>query len=119
VSGWPLVASVLVFVGAFAMAMGPVAWIVNSEIFPTRLRGRAISISITVLWLTNWFVTQTFPWVLEHLGTATTFGAFAALSFISVIFVLRKVTDRGEPRTVRSCLLGNRCACSARRRGRD
>ncbi|MPY87913.1 MAG: sugar porter family MFS transporter [Luteitalea sp.] len=93
VAGWPLVTSMLVFIGAFAMAMGPVTWIVNAEIFPTRLRGRAISASISALWLTNWLVTQLFPSLQATLGTANTFWGFAALSLATFVFVLRMVPE--------------------------
>ena len=45
-SGALLLLSILGFVAAFAVAMGPIPWIVNSEIFPTKLRGRAMSVAI-------------------------------------------------------------------------
>ncbi|MBL9126702.1 MAG: sugar porter family MFS transporter, partial [Verrucomicrobiales bacterium] len=54
--GWGLLAGVLSFVAAFAVAMGPIPWIVNSEIFPTKLRGRAMSMAIFCLWFADWVV---------------------------------------------------------------
>jgi MFS transporter, SP family, arabinose:H+ symporter len=91
--GHSLVVAVLLFVAAFAVAMGPVVWIVNAEIFPNHLRGRAISISIATLWFTNWLVTQTFPLLLESLGPNLTFIGFAILSLASLVFVHRMVPE--------------------------
>lgn len=87
-SGLSLLAGVLAFVAAFAMAMGPVPWIVNSEIFPTKLRGRAMAVSIFLLWLACYGVSQTFPRLLEAIGPAKTFWTYGAFSLVSWFFVV-------------------------------
>jgi SP family arabinose:H+ symporter-like MFS transporter len=92
-SGALLLASILAFVAAFAVAMGPIPWIVNSEIFPTKLRGRAMSVAILCLWLADWIVTQTFPMLRESIGPAKTFWAYAACSLLSTLFVLLMVPE--------------------------
>jgi SP family arabinose:H+ symporter-like MFS transporter len=92
-NGWPLLISILLFVAAFAMAMGPIPWIVNSEIFPTKLRGRAMAISVFLLWLACYLVSQTFPMLLEAIGPAPTFWAYAGFSLVSVFFVIRMVPE--------------------------
>lgn len=86
-AGWFLLAAILTFVAAFAMAMGPVSWIVNSEIFPTKLRGRAMAVSIFLLWLACFLVSQTFPILLEKLGPSRTFQLYGVLSLASLVFV--------------------------------
>lgn len=91
--GWLLLAGVLLFVAAFAMAMGPVSWIVNSEIFPTKLRGRAMAVSIFLLWLACFAVSQTFPMLLEAAGPAKTFWVYSGLSLLSMIFVMFSVPE--------------------------
>jgi SP family arabinose:H+ symporter-like MFS transporter len=48
--GLPLLVSILVFIAAFAMALGPIPWIISSEIFPTRIRGRAMSVATFTIW---------------------------------------------------------------------
>lgn len=88
-----LLAGILAFVAAFAMAMGPVSWIVNSEIFPTKLRGRAMALSIFLLWLACFTVSQTFPILLERIGPAATYGIYAACSLASMLFVLLFVPE--------------------------
>jgi MFS transporter, SP family, arabinose:H+ symporter len=92
-SGWPVLMGILLFVAAFAMAMGPVSWIVNAEIFPTKLRGRAMAVSIFLLWLADWIVTQTFPMLQESIGPAKTFWVYAAFSLLSMIFVITMIPE--------------------------
>lgn len=86
--GWLLLCGVLAFVAAFAMAMGPVSWIVNSEIFPTKLRGRSMAVSIFLLWLACFGVSQTFPMLLEAFGPSRTFWFYGGLSALSMLFVM-------------------------------
>jgi SP family arabinose:H+ symporter-like MFS transporter len=83
-----LIASVLVFIAAFAMAMGPIPWIVISEIFPSRIRGRAASVGILTLWIAIFLVSLTFPWLMVHIGLTATYFIYAACSLISFLFVV-------------------------------
>ena len=91
-SVWVLVC-ILIYVAAFAMAMGPVVWVILSEIFPTRIRGLAMSVATLVLWTSCFAVSQTFPILVEHLGSAWTFWLYAALSAASFVFTLRVVPE--------------------------
>jgi SP family arabinose:H+ symporter-like MFS transporter len=88
-----LLGSIVMFTGAFALAMGPIPWIVNSEIFPTKLRGRAMSFAIVLLWLADFIVTQTFPRLREAIGPANTFWTYAVFSLLSVVFVVTMVPE--------------------------
>jgi SP family arabinose:H+ symporter-like MFS transporter len=92
-SGSLLLVGILGFVAAFAVAMGPIPWIVNSEIFPTKLRGRAMSLAIFCLWFADWMVTQTFPMLREGIGPARTFWVYAACSLLSTVFVVFLVPE--------------------------
>ncbi len=78
---------ILLFVASFAAAMGPVAWIVISEIFPNRVRGLAMSIATFVLWTACYLVSQTFPMMVDGIGSAATFWVYAGCSLASLIFV--------------------------------
>ncbi len=83
---WVLIL-VLVYVASFAVAMGPVVWVVMSEIFPTRIRGRAMSIATVCLWIACYGVSQLFPLMLERLeGYA--FFVYASMCVVSFAFVL-------------------------------
>jgi SP family arabinose:H+ symporter-like MFS transporter len=88
-----LLVSIVMFTGAFALAMAPIPWIINSEIFPTKLRGRAMSLAIMMLWLADFVVTQTFPRLNAMIGPANTFWTYAFFSFLSVIFVCVMVPE--------------------------
>jgi len=89
VSGPGLLAGVLVFIAAFAVALGPIPWIVCSEIFPTKLRGRAMSVATFVIWTSCYVVAQTFPMLNDHpaIGPGNTFFVYAAASLGGLIFV--------------------------------
>jgi len=56
---------ILIFIGSFAMSMGPVVWVILSEIFPNRVRSVAMSIAVAGQWLANYFVSQSFPIIVE------------------------------------------------------
>ena len=79
---------VMLYTAAFAMAMGPLPWIVCSEIFPAKLRGRAMSVSAFLVWVACLIVAQTFPMLLGSLGAAKTFWIYAACSAAAFLFVL-------------------------------
>ena len=79
---------ILVYVAAFAVAMGPIPWIVISEIFPGRIRGRAVSVGVLMIWIGCYVVAQTFPIAREELGPAITFWIYAACSLAGLLFVI-------------------------------
>ncbi|HEV2391297.1 MAG TPA: sugar porter family MFS transporter [Verrucomicrobiae bacterium] len=95
IAGGPLLACVIVFIAAFAMAMGPVGWLFCSEIFPNKLRGRAMSIAALTVWVSCYIVAQTFPMLNDNpsIGPAKTFWAYALVSLASFVFVLALVPE--------------------------
>jgi hypothetical protein len=58
--------AILAFIAAFAMALGPIPWIVCSEVFPTKIRGRAMSVATFTIWVSCYVVAQTFPMLNDH-----------------------------------------------------
>jgi sugar porter (SP) family MFS transporter len=72
-SGIWLLLFVLGYIACFAVSVGPVTWIVLSEIFPTKLRGRAMAIATIALWTANFVVSQTFPMLDQNLLLVTHF----------------------------------------------
>ncbi len=78
---------ILTYVASFAVAMGPVVWVVVSEIFPTHIRGRAMSVAVVCLWISCFLVSQFFPFMLENLqGSA--FFVYAFMCAVCFFFVL-------------------------------
>ncbi len=76
----------LAYVASFAVAMGPVVWVVISEIFPTRVRGRAMSIATVCLWISCFAVSQFFPLMLEMLH-GSVFFIYAFMCAVAFLFV--------------------------------
>jgi SP family arabinose:H+ symporter-like MFS transporter len=68
--------------------MGPIPWIIISEIFPARIRGRAASVGVFTIWVACYIVAQTFPVLKETAGGAITFWIYGGCSLASFLFVL-------------------------------
>jgi MFS transporter, SP family, arabinose:H+ symporter len=95
VHGMALLVAVVSFIAAFAMALGPIPWILSSEIFPNRVRGRAMSVATFVIWTSCYIVAQTFPMLNDNpkIGPALTFWTYAFCSLLGLIFVLAMVPE--------------------------
>jgi len=95
---WVLI-FILAYIASFAMSLGPVVWVVIAEIFPTRIRGRAMGIATLMLWAANYLVSQTFPilnehpWLVEHFHHAFPFWLYGAMCVVTVLFVWRLVPE--------------------------
>lgn len=72
-----LLVFILVFIACFAFSLGPVVWVILSEIYPTKIRGRAMSIATVATWLGTSIIGQLIPISLETIGPALTFWIFA------------------------------------------
>ncbi|HEV2482882.1 MAG TPA: MFS transporter [Puia sp.] len=81
------------YIAVFAASIGPGVWVVIAEIFPTRIRGRAMSIGTLSLFVGSTFVTQTYPLLRESLGIGFTFILYGLTMIPAMIFVLRTVPE--------------------------
>jgi sugar porter (SP) family MFS transporter len=84
---------ILLFIGSFAISLGPVTWALLSEVFPNRVRGLAISIAGTFNALVSTIVITIFPIELATIGTGTSFLIFAILCAAGLLFVLQYVPE--------------------------
>jgi SP family arabinose:H+ symporter-like MFS transporter len=93
--GLPLLLCIVCFIGAFAMAMGPIGWLFCAEVFPNKVRGRAMSVAALTVWVSCYIVAQTFPMLNDSpaVGPAITFWIYAAVSLLSFLFVLVLVPE--------------------------
>jgi SP family arabinose:H+ symporter-like MFS transporter len=91
--GRATLAAVLVYIAAFAVAMGPIPWVLISEIFPGAIRGRAVAVGVGTIWAACLVVAQTFPVLKEAVGPAATFWIYAGCSFLSLVFVVAVVPE--------------------------
>ncbi|HUY81682.1 MAG TPA: sugar porter family MFS transporter [Acidobacteriaceae bacterium] len=87
VSPFVILSCILSYTGFFAFAMGPVPWVVISEIFPNKIRGRAASIATSMLWTGTLVVTLTFLSLVKALGVSGTFSIYAILCVVSFVFI--------------------------------
>ncbi len=81
------VGSLVAYIICFAMSLGPIGWIIVSEVFPLKIRGIAMSICTVANFAFNFFVVGSFPILIHNIGGACTFWGFAAVSFLCILFV--------------------------------
>jgi MFS transporter, SP family, galactose:H+ symporter len=95
---WIGVFSLVVYIASFAIGLGPVFWLLISEIFPLNIRGQAASIATTANWLSNFFVSLTFLSLLNGLGNVWTFLLYAVLSAAGLWYCFALVPEtKGVP----------------------
>jgi SP family galactose:H+ symporter-like MFS transporter len=91
--GWIAVSSLMVYVGSFAVGLGPVFWLVLSEIYPLRIRGRAMSVGTVANWSANLIVALSFLTLTQVLGTSGTFWLYALISVGAWLFAFFLVPE--------------------------
>ncbi len=84
---WVAVGSLVTYIVCFAMSLGPIGWIIVSEVFPLKIRGLAMSICTVANFAFNFFVVGSFPVLINRIGGAYTFWGFAAVSLLCIFFV--------------------------------
>ena len=85
--------SLMVYVGSFAFSLGPIVWLLISEIFPLQVRGLGMSICTLGNWVANFIVSQFFLTSVEHLGRPLTFSIYAVLCIVTIIFIALNVPE--------------------------
>ncbi|MGC1967039.1 MAG: MFS transporter, partial [Candidatus Acidiferrales bacterium] len=86
-SGVAILIFVMSFVAGHAVGNGVACWVIISEIYPTKVRGRAMSIATTALWLVSYLGNQLFPVMQKNLGSDGTFWCFSAGALLTIILV--------------------------------
>ena len=81
------------FIACFAFSLGPIMWVMLSELFPNRFRGLAIGLIGFVNSFTSWTIQQIFPWELSNLGSALTFFIYGFLAFIGAIIFVKYLPE--------------------------
>ena len=87
IQGVIVLLSVLFAIACFSATLGPVMWVLISEIFPNRVRGLATSIAVLSLWTANFILQYTFPIIKNAYSIAATFWIYAAVCVLGVIFI--------------------------------
>ncbi|WP_146400876.1 sugar porter family MFS transporter [Planctomycetes bacterium CA13] len=99
VTGWPIVLAINAFVAFFACALGPVKFVVVSEIFPNRIRGKAIALATVCIWMTSAAVAQLFPIMQQTMPTGIIFFAFAA-ELVLLLLMIKFLMPETKGRTI-------------------
>jgi MFS transporter, SP family, arabinose:H+ symporter len=92
-AGLGILAGIMAFVAGHAIGNGAVCWVVISEIFPTKVRGAAMSIATSAIWIFAYLANQFFPLMQTRLGSHGTFFLFSAMAAINFLFVLILVPE--------------------------
>jgi sugar porter (SP) family MFS transporter len=87
------IAGLLLYTGSFAVGLGPVFWLLISEIYPVRIRGQAMSVATMANWGANFVVTVSFLTLLSAIGNAGTFFLFGGLSIVALAYFQRQVPE--------------------------
>lgn len=97
VKGLPMLLLVLAAIGCYAMSLAPVTWVVISEIFPNRIRGAAMAVAVSALWIACFALTYSFPMLNGVLGSAGTFWLYAAICAAGWLYIkLRLPETKGK-----------------------
>ena len=86
--GFMVLVLTLCAIGCYGMSLAPITWVLISEIFPNRIRGVAISVAVSALWIACFILTFTFPTLNKTIGPANTFWVFAAICIAGFLFIL-------------------------------
>jgi SP family xylose:H+ symportor-like MFS transporter len=83
---------IIIYTASFMMSWGPICWVLISEIFPNKIRGRAVAIAVAAQWAANYFISSTYPSMMEFSG-GVTYGFYGIMSVLSFLFVWRMVPE--------------------------
>ncbi|HEU5160492.1 MAG TPA: sugar porter family MFS transporter [Streptosporangiaceae bacterium] len=90
---WVALVALIVFMAAFAIGLGPVFWLMISEIFPLAVRGRAMALCSLVNWAANFVVSYYFLQLIDAIGRTWTFWLYAGLAVLGIVFFAAKVPE--------------------------
>jgi MFS transporter, SP family, arabinose:H+ symporter len=93
IHGWTMLICIMLFLLFFAFSLGPLKFVIATEIFPTHVRGTAVSICIMTMWVSDWFVNLLFPILRDGLGIAITFFIFSFFCLLSFFYAKSKLFE--------------------------
>lgn len=83
---------IIIYTASFMMSWGPICWVLISEIFPNKIRGQAIAISVAAQWAANFFISSTYPLMMEF-NSGGTYLFYGLMSVLSAFFVWKMVPE--------------------------
>ncbi len=92
-AGWLALGGLVLFMASFAIGLGPVFWLMISEIYPVGIRGKAMAVCTIANWGANFLVAQTFLTLSDGIGRQGVFFLYAVLAALSLLFFARRVPE--------------------------
>jgi SP family xylose:H+ symportor-like MFS transporter len=83
---------IIIYTASFMMSWGPICWVLISEIFPNKIRGRAVAIAVAAQWTANYLISSTYPAMME-LSSGGTYWFYGTMSILSFVFVWKMVPE--------------------------
>ncbi|WP_297091545.1 D-xylose transporter XylE [uncultured Draconibacterium sp.] len=83
---------IIIYTASFMMSWGPICWVLISELFPNRIRGKAVAVAVAAQWAANYFISSTYPAMMEFSG-GLTYSFYGLMSLLSFVFVWRLVPE--------------------------
>lgn len=97
IKGLHVLLLLLAAIAVYSFTLAPITWVLLAELFPNRIRGAAMAISVFTLWVTCWALAQVFPAMNEHLGAAGSFWIFGGICLAGFFYILRALPEtRGK-----------------------
>ena len=93
ITGWLMLGCIILFLLFFSLSLGPLKFVVSTEIFPTHIRGTALSVCIMTMWVSDWLVNLLFPIMRDDLGIAVTFFIFSFFCILSFFYAKSKLME--------------------------
>ncbi|NJM79855.1 MAG: D-xylose transporter XylE [Flavobacterium sp.] len=101
-TGYLALFCMMLYVASFALSWGPITWVLLSEIFPNKIRGRAMAIAVAAQWISNYLVSLTFPmmddnsYLTEQFNHGFAYWIYGLMSVLAMFFVLKFVPETKE-----------------------
>jgi SP family xylose:H+ symportor-like MFS transporter len=83
---------IIIYTASFMMSWGPICWVLISEIFPNKIRGKAVAIAVAFQWLANYLISSTYPAMMEF-SPGLTYAFYGTMSVLSALFVWKMVPE--------------------------
>ena len=98
-TGYLALFCMMLYVASFAMSWGPVAWVLLAEIFPNKIRGKALAIAVAAQWVSNYLVSLTFPmmndnsYLTEKFNHGFAYWVYGVMSVLATLFIIKYVPE--------------------------
>ena len=83
---------IIIYTASFMMSWGPICWVLISELFPNKIRGKAVAVAVAAQWAANYFISSTYPAMMEF-SSGLTYWFYGLMSIISFFFVWKMIPE--------------------------